>query len=201
MDAKEVISKLGLDDKDIINVYPYGSRVYGTATEKSDYDFIVVYKSAFLPNGAFRNNAISSEDRTIQGVCYSRSGFQDALNNYEIGAIECMYLPDEMVLRQVWPFKNYKWDKKEMSRRIITKASDSWHNAKMRLSDDDLETSKKGLWHALRILLFGIQLKEHGKIIDFTEANALRTKIFDDDDFNMKKWFSYRDELMEKLRQ
>ncbi len=201
MDAKEVIEKLGLDDKDIINVYPYGSRVYGTATEKSDYDFIVVYKSAFLPNGAFRNNAISSEDRTIQGVCYSRSGFQDALNNYEIGAIECMFLPDEMVLRQVWPFKNHKWDKKEMSRKIITKASDSWHNAKMRLSDDDLETSKKGLWHSLRILLFGIQLKEHCKIVDFSGANFLRESIFDDNDFNIKKWISYRDELMDKLRQ
>jgi hypothetical protein len=201
MDASEVIRKLGLDDEAIVNVYPYGSRVYGTATENSDYDYIIVYKSALLPNGAFRNNAISSEDRKIQAVCYSRAGFQDALNNYEIGAIECMFLPEDKILRKQWPFKNYKWDKKEMSRKIITKASDSWHNAKMRLCDDDLETSKKGLWHALRILLFGIQLKEQGRIVDFTEANSLRTKIFDDEDFNMKKWFAYRDELMEKLRQ
>ena len=201
MNASEVIEKLGLDDNEIVNVYPYGSRVYGTATEYSDHDYLIVYKSAMLPNGAFRNNAISSEDRKIQGVCYSRSGFQDALNNYEIGAVECMFLPDEMVLRKKWPFKFSKWDNKEMIRKIITKASDSWHNAKMRLSDDDLHTSKKGIFHAFRILMFGLQLKEHNKIVDFTVANHLKDEIMEDDDFNLKKWMPLRDELMAKLRE
>ncbi len=98
MEAEEVIAKLGLEDSDIVNVYVYGSHVYGTATSESDSDFILVYRSAMLPNGAFRNNAISSEDRSVQGVCYSRSGFQDALNNYEIGALECMSLPDNLIL-------------------------------------------------------------------------------------------------------
>lgn len=200
MNATEVIEKLGLNEDEIVNVYPYGSRVYGTATKLSDHDFIVVYKSAMLPNGAFRNNAISSEDRKIQAVCYSRSGFQDALNNYEIGAVECMFLPDELVLKKKWPFKFSKWDNKELSRKIISKASDSWHNAKMRLSDDDLQTSMKGLFHSLRILMFGIQLKEHGKIVDYSEANYLRDLIFDDEDFNLGKWIKFRDELMSKLR-
>lgn len=45
-DVKAVCSKLSLSEKDVLGVYLYGSRLWGSATAKSDYDFLVVVKNA-----------------------------------------------------------------------------------------------------------------------------------------------------------
>jgi hypothetical protein len=200
MEAKEILEKLNIPENDVVNIYPYGSKVYGTASEDSDDDFIIVYKSALLPNGAFRNNAISSADKQIQAVCYSRGGFQDAINNYEIGALECLFLPEEKVIMKKWKFAIQRWEEKEMTKKIISKASASWHLAQLQFEDGEDEMARKGVYHALRILQLGIQLKEFKKIVTFSEAKAIREMVMNDEDFSVKKWLHIRDNLMEKLR-
>ena len=82
--AEEICTELHLDINDIWNIYPYGSRVYLSHDEYSDYDYIIVYKKSILPSGSFKDNAISSRDKEIQGSCYSRGGFLDAINNYQM---------------------------------------------------------------------------------------------------------------------
>ena len=103
MTSENILSELNITEE-VLNIYPYGSRVYGIATEESDHDFIIVTKGAFLKSGAFRQNAISSKDWMVQGVLYSRGGFMDAINNYEIGALECMSLEPSMIIQNTWPF-------------------------------------------------------------------------------------------------
>lgn len=199
--TEDILSELNIPEADVLNIYPYGSKVYGTQTEDSDSDFIIVYKSAFLPNGAFRNNAISSPDRQIQAVCYSRTGFQDAINNYEIGALECIFMPEELILKKKWPFKVNKWDIKELCKKIISKASDSWHVATMQFKDGETEMAQRGVYHALRILEFGIQLKEYGKIINYGIAKEIKDSVFNEEqEFIIYKWIPIRDEKMNKLR-
>ena len=199
--AEDILKALKVDEE-VLAIYPYGSRVYGTASETSDYDYIIVTKGAFLKSGAFKQNAISSEDRKIQGVLYSRSGFIDALNNYEIGALECLFLDPSVVVLSKWPFKLQKWDEKEMSSKIIQKASASWHIGSQQSKDGFKAIAKKGIFHALRILMFGVQLKENKKIVDYAEANELK-KEFDklpEDMFDDRMYLSLRDELMTKLK-
>ncbi len=201
MGKNEIIESLGISEEDILNIYPYGSRVYGTNTEESDYDFIIVYKRSLLPNGAFRNNAISSKDRKIQAVCYSKGGFQDAINNYEIGALECLSLPKEAVVLENHVFQIHKWNPKEMGKKIISKASASWHLAAMQYKDEEIEMAKKGVYHALRILDFGEQIKDFRKIISFNEAQVLYKQIMkEESDFKIKEWIPLRDIKMDKLR-
>jgi hypothetical protein len=36
------IKNFSLSEKEILSIYPYGSRVYQTHSDKSDYDFILV---------------------------------------------------------------------------------------------------------------------------------------------------------------
>ena len=36
-------------DKRILNIYQFGSRVYGTSNKNSDYDFIIVTSSKDIP--------------------------------------------------------------------------------------------------------------------------------------------------------
>lgn len=201
MDSEHILSELKVTE-DVLNIYPYGSRVYGTATEDSDHDFIIVTKSAMLKSGAFRQNAISSKDWKIQGVLYSRGGFMDAINNYEIGAMECLSLDPSIVVLNKWPFKAQKWDEREMVKKIIQKASASWHIADMQSKNDDKEDAKKGLYHAIRILMFGLQLKEHKKIIDFNAANKLKDEfnLIEEEKFDTRDYIKVRDELMIELR-
>jgi hypothetical protein len=89
-----------------------------------------------------------------------------------------------------------------MINKVIQKVSASWHIASEQSKGGWKDRAKKGIFHALRILMFGIQLKENQKIVDFTEANELKAEIdrLPDDMFDDRMYLSLRDELMKKLR-
>lgn len=199
--AHKILKELNIEDE-ILNIYCYGSRIYGTADENSDSDYIIVTKSAMLKSGAFKQNAISNKDRSIQGIIYSRGGFMDAINNYDISAHECLSLPEDKIIKAKWPFKVQKWDTKEMVKKIITKASNSWHTADLQAKDGWIYPAKKGIFHALRILHFGLQLKEHQKIVDFEECNFIWEdfRLIEEDDFDTRDYIKERDRLIAKLR-
>ena len=198
--SEEICNALDINIEEIWNIYPYGSRIYGTNNEHSDYDYIIVYKASLLPNGSFKNNAISSEDRKIQGICYSRGGFIDAINNYDISALECISLDDDMLLKKKFDFKINRYYEKEMVKKIISKASNSFHIANEAYCYENYDQAHKGVYHALRILEFGQQIKQSQKITDFSVAINLYEKVMSDEDFSVKKYIPNRDELIAKLR-
>jgi len=199
--AKHILEELGVEG-DVLAIFPYGSHVYGTATEKSDRDYIIVMKGAMLDNGAFRNNAISNADWSIQGVVYSRGGFLDAINNYEIAALECLSLDKSQIVLKKWPFKVTNWNNKRLVKAIIRKASDSRHYSCMASKNGDKERAIKSMYHALRILHFGLQLKEHQKIVDFKECNGMYEEFMkiEEENFDSRDYFRIFDELVNKLK-
>lgn len=198
--AEHICEKLKLDLSQVLNIYPYGSRVYGTANEYSDDDYVIVYRTSFLPSGAFKDNAISSDDYMIQGVCYSRSGFTDAINNYQINALECIFLPEEKILQKKMDFKLQKFDKKEFCKKIITTASSSWHLGGLAFRDENFDSSRKNVFHSLRILDFGIQIKDNGKIVNYTSMNETKVMVDNETFFHPKNWHDKFIELSEKLK-
>lgn len=203
MTAEEICKALNIDYSKVLNIYPYGSKVYGTDDEYSDSDYVIVFKSSFLPSGAFKDNAISSYDRKIQGTCYSRSGFIDAINNYEISALECIFLPEDKIVQKKMNFAITKYNAKELAKKIIIKASSSWHFATLANKDGHVESCAKNVFHALRILDFGIQVKEHQKIINYSSMNEIRNKIYDAETINYFDPYDYYDmfiELSEKIK-
>lgn len=199
---EHILSELGITG-DVLAIFPYGSQVYGTATENSDRDYIIVMKGAMLDSGAFRDNAISNEDWSIQGVVYSRGGFIDAINNYEIGALECLSLDPSQVLVSKWPFKIGTWNEVEMVKKIIRKASASRHIADMQSKSGDKVYAIKGTFHALRILRFGLQLKEHRKIVDFQACNEMYAEFMKiiPEEFDSRDYFNTFDNLLIELRE
>lgn len=200
-EVENILSELKITEE-ILNIYPYGSHVYGTNNEESDNDYIIVTKSGLLPNGAFKQNAISNDDRTIQGVLYSRSGFIDAINNYDIAALECLFLPENKVLQKKWNFKIQKWDEKEFIKKIIIKMSSSWFSADNNSKDGYKEIAKKGVFHSIRILMFANQLKENQEIYDFEVCNKFREELraIKDEDFDVRDFIKMRDDLVNKLK-
>lgn len=198
--AQEICEKLKIDYSQILNIYPYGSRVYGTASQDSDEDFVIVYKTSLLPSGAFRDNAISSEDRKIQGTCFSRSGFIDAINTYYITALECIFLPEEKIIQQKMVFKMTKFFEKEFISKIIKTASLSWYHGMQAEKSHNVDQAKKNIFHAIRILYFGLQIKKNLRIMDYTVANHLKKQIMEDDKFKSKKYYALFMTLSNKMK-
>lgn len=198
---EKIISELGIKEE-IIAIYPYGSRVYGTASEYSDHDYVLVAKNSILDSGSFKNNAVSNKDYTIQGTLYSRGGFTDAINNYDMPAMECLSLAPEQIVLKKWPFKIQRWNTNEMVKKVIEKASASRHIADQQAKSGSEDRAKRGMYHALRILMFGNQLKEHQRIVNFTESNELHRKMMDieDEEFDTRDFYTLFDELSAKLR-
>lgn len=197
MKAEEICKELRIDYNNVLNIYMFGSKIYGTDDEYSDSDYIIVFKSSFLPSGAFKDNAISSVDRSIQGTCYSRSGFIDAINNYEIAALECIFLPEDKIVQKKMDFGITKYNEKEFSKKIISKASSSWHFATLANKDGNVESCAKNVFHTLRILDFGIQIKENHKILNYSSMNNLKEKIYDAETINYFDPYDYYTQFIE----
>lgn len=199
--AEEICNKLNINLSEILNIYPYGSKVYGNDNEYSDNDYIIVYKKSLLPSGGFKDNAISSDDYDIQGTCYSRGGFIDAINNYDISALECIYLPDDKVIKKTMDFKITKFYEKDFIKKIISIASNSAHHGKLSYKDGDIDNSKRNMYHAIRILMFALQIKEHGKIIDYTSTNEIKNELDNDVDYELDNWWDMFINLSTKLKE
>lgn len=201
MKAEEICKELNLDYSKVLNIYPYGSKVYLTDDEYSDSDYVIVFKASLLPSGAFRDNAISSSDRSIQGTCYSRSGFLDAIDKYEISALECIFLPEDKIVQKKMKFGIRKYYEPEFIKKVISKASSSWHFATLSQKDENTEYAMKNVFHALRILDFGIQIKEHNSIVDYSSMNEIKKRIDGEyNTFNVRDYYDLFLEFSEKLR-
>lgn len=204
--VEEICQAFNLNPNDIVNIYGYGSRIYGTNKVDSDHDYIVVWKSAMLPDGSFKSNAKSTEDRKIQIIPYSRGGFKAGLEQYDISCIESLFLPQEFVILKKWPFKLEKINLKEFADKIISKVSASWHSAGLALSDGHYYHAKKGYYHAIRIADFAQQLKDSKfTFLDFSTAKLYWNEIEHVPDEELKhyikhKMYPFRDEMFENLR-
>lgn len=161
----------------ILYAFPYGSKVYGTNTEKSDDDFIVV-----IEGNDEHERGIHEGDVNI--TVYSEVTFQRLLNEHDIAALEC-YFSNET---------HFDWtlDLPQLRRSISAVASNSFVKCKKKLMpgpDYNPYVAKKSLFHSMRILDFGIQIATHGRIVDFAKSNDLFVEIMsiDSDDWNVYK--------------
>lgn len=198
----KILEELNIDVP-VLNIYPYGSHVYGTNNKNSDNDYVIVTKSLKLPSGGFKSNAISSSNRKIQGVLYSYSGFLNAIDNYDLTALECIFLPDSDIIEKSKDFLIRKWNQKDMINSIIKKASNSFYIADQQSKEySQKDKAKKGIFHSIRVLRFGVQLKNFNKIVDYTESQDLKKYIdsIKDEDFDTRQFIKMRDELIRDLR-
>jgi len=147
----------------IMNIYPYGSRVYGTADEKSDTDLILVADSADEPDAQIHWSGV---DLTI----WTAAEFQWLLNEHDPAALECWFLPNDMAVRSS-EFE-FKLDLSKLRRSFSAKSSNSWVKAKKKIEvHNEFRLGLKSLFHSLRILDFGLQIANTGKIVDYSASN------------------------------
>lgn len=156
-------------DRLVKYVYPYGSRVYGTHDENSDYDYIGI---CLLEEEAGQFQIDDNTEITI----YSLEQFMDMIGEHHITALECLWV-DNLVVGRTPPFKLHLSHTK-LRESISEKISHSWVKGKKKLTvgsippnPDDHYIGLKSIFHAFRICDYGIQLAYHGKIVNYASAN------------------------------
>jgi predicted nucleotidyltransferase len=152
----------GLRDEDVL-LFPYGSRVYQTHKEDSDYDWL-----AIIPENRKANTGEEYRRNDLNIHMFNRRDFQKQLDLHKIHTLEAYFLPDGLCKKHF----TFKLDKSQLRHEISQKSSHSFVKAKKKIEvEKDYYIGWKSLFHSLRILNFAIQIGEKGKIEDYSAAN------------------------------
>lgn len=173
-----------ISNSKIISSFLYGSHVYGTASNRSDVDYIVVTES---DPKVEEYNVTDTKERDFHFI--SKEKFLKGIELHEISYLECLYLPSSMKKSIEFDIPNIH--KPKLRSSISAKALNSWVKAKKKLEvEQDYYIGKKSLWHSFRILTFGIQVAKYNRIVDFTSANYLYDEIVN---CECNDWSYYKD--------
>jgi len=142
--------------------YVFGSRVYGTASEGSDWDIILI------ANAPSYEVEVKSGDLNIH-IVTPDVALKYAKNNH-IKAIECLCAPEWAKIIN-FDF-NFVYNEKSFRHNVSHTVSNSWVKAKKKLAQGDYYIGLKSLFHSLRIVDFGTQFASN-RSIDFSSSNDL----------------------------
>lgn len=149
----------------VIRRFLFGSHIYGTANIESDKDYIVVIDA---PEGTMYNC------QNFEGsdyVCYSYEDFRQAIFAHKVQMLEVLFYHEFII--------DFKLDLQLLRKEFSSVASNSYVKCKKKIADGEVYIGLKSLYHSLRILMYGIQIAKHGKIVDFYEANCYYEEIMD----------------------
>jgi|SaaInlStandDraft_4_1057021.scaffolds.fasta_scaffold27317_2 hypothetical protein len=172
----DVIEKLvkdecGVNPENIVGVYSFGSAVYGTQNENSDIDIVMIM------DGIDDTEYLQYETSDIDIHCMTVNHYKTLLNKHNIMALETYFHPSPMI-----EFKtDFELVLPTLRRSISAVVSNSWVKAKkkVKLENEDSWIGYKSLFHSMRILDYGIQLAEFGKIVDYRRTTPLWFEIVD----------------------
>jgi predicted nucleotidyltransferase len=150
-----VYTKLKLTEKDVTHVYLVGSRLWGTANSKSDYDFIIVHSKWPKEYQSIHNSEI---DATV----LHSDEFQRRLEEHEFYETITQHIPKEYVWKEA-KTKKVKFDAQALCKSVIEETNRDWTMAQKYFEKSNSARGKKTIVHALRLLLISIQLVEKNK--------------------------------------
>ena len=197
---ESVIQEIGVHPLKIRNITIYGSRIYGTARPESDWDIICV--TAALLEHEEKRVKIGNDLLNIHLITPDK--FQAGLTNHDMMNLECYFSPESARLQEKMELK-FVLNKKKLAKNIIAQSFNSWQGGKHKLEGGDIYRGLKSIFHSLRMLMFAIQIADHGKIISFSEANYLHTAINESDemdfDFFREEYLPFKIELENLLKE
>lgn len=192
---EQIIEITKLHPLKIRNIYLFGSQVYGTQREDSDYDFIVVACSMLA------KQEIRHENYNIH--IHTPDIFLEGLKEYQMQYLECIYAPPfaKIMEKMVQPDKNFSLKLEMLKYKGMGQSFNAFHKAKDRIIDGEIYRGVKSLWHSIRILDFFKQIIEKGKIEDFTSSNYLWKMILEDlenghDEGGDDDWIYYKEKYL-----
>lgn len=166
----------------VITMFYYGSRVYGTMTDKSDVDIVAIVDDEIDLSGYVNGIAEFKMDANDYQFI-NESTFINMVTEHHIVALEMFWLPSDLIIKgDVKRYEPYfKLDKWKLRQVVSSIASNAFAKAHKKMTvekDYDLYRGQKSLFHSIRVMVFGIQIAKFGKIVDYQEANQYWTMIY-----------------------
>lgn len=160
-------------------IFPFGSRVYGTEREDSDHDFVAVLKKGIQKTDSILNFG----DYHYQ--VYTHEEFVAKIEAHDIQALECIFLPKDMRLK----FRStldysifYTLNLNKLRESISTISNNSWVKCKKKLiisGDYDKLAALKSCFHSFRILDLGIQIaRNNSSTLNYSCRNYIWRELW-----------------------
>lgn len=153
--------------------YRYGSIVYGTDNENSDEDMISIISDDFED---MTENESQGKVGDYDITFYKESYFIKKIKNHSIDALECIFLPSDMIIGDNKYLQYFQLDLPTLRSSISAICNNSYAKAKKKLTvkkDYDFYKAMKSLFHSIRIFEFGKQIAIFGKITNYQACNHI----------------------------
>jgi len=190
----------GIREEEVYNIYLTGSRVYGTHSPSSDWDYVMIVKDTYS-GGKMLYDSLDK----LNVLILSLSHFRLMLLSHHHLSFYLLFLPPPFVLLQLISrrelMEGWILDVSKLKRSHFQKASSSLNRAKFysNMANNEINSnpdkakellrkSKKMICHSLRFLHFGLQVIEYGEIRDYTVANNYWYHL---QNMNTYLWSSY----------
>jgi hypothetical protein len=170
--AQDIIAHSGLHPKRVHNIYVFGSRVYKTNSENSDWDIIMVANNSV--------EAIELKGEKYNIHIYTPDKFREDLEWHRINNLECIFAPTWAKIQENITY-NLDIDLPKLRHATSHISSNSWVKCKKKLEIGEYHTGIKSIFHSLRIPLFATQVATKDVIYDFEMANYIWNKLVSKD--------------------
>ena len=196
-----ILKELNLNENSIVNIYNYGSWVYGTNSATSDRDLMIVTRT-HKPPLSYTDDFNYFHDFELHklwnsyDVCvHSIENFEKLLENNYLLAVECIFLPDQFKIKEEIDFRPIYLEKYYNPQRIKQVAfyendtairmfdldDDSIYPRRSTRSSENgqsnLDFLFKNLFHGYRYLDFAQQLIEKKSIEDFHSVSHVLNEM------------------------
>lgn len=169
--TSDIINHSGLHPKRVHNIYIFGSRVYKTNTDNSDWDIIIV------ANNSVEATELCGLKKGIYNIhVYTPNKFQEDLDWHRINNLECIFAPEWAKLKEDRKWE-LKFDIAKLRHATCHISSNSWVKSKKKLLQGDYYQGIKSLFHSIRIPMFATQIATSGTIYDYEMANFIWNEL------------------------
>lgn len=165
--AYKILKELNLLlNETFIHIDFWGSDIYGTTSEKSDKDIVLIYESDKEIYDVIQTkdypNLFTDELSNVDLHIISSRTFQRLLNEHNIMALEVYYHSKDFLQN----YFEFKLNLDTLRRSVSAVCSNSWSKArkKLEIPEEDDYIGLKSLFHSIRILSFGIDIAKDNKI-------------------------------------
>ena len=142
-----IIKMSGIHPSRVFNVYLFGSQVYKTADNSSDWDVIMI-----------ANNSVDSTEirRGLFNIhVYTPNKFRVELEWHRINNLECIYAPQWAKLKENISFDDFHINKNKLRHSLSYTSSNSWVKANKKINvENEYHIGVKSLFHSIRIPMF-----------------------------------------------
>jgi predicted nucleotidyltransferase len=196
LSSDDVIRRLKLDKRSVEAIYLIGSRFWGTANERSDYDLIVILKTAPASQGKSKSKSRESKERVsvhhrdIDATLLSFDEFGRRLASGRFVETLLLYWPDEFCI--VRPSdrlrKLVRPSEQLFLSAVVREAERDWRVAQKFCDKGNGARGRKTMAHCLRMMDLAVHefvLRDGGynnaaPAIDFWRGASLVNRIYND---------------------